>query len=142
MRAKRVWKKKQQTFFQEYDKKKKYFDNAKEALFWNKELIPESIESKIEEFEHKIFALQSKLEDRIEQTSLVIDDMCDSNQSIQDIHSSKEIKEIWDKMKGKIFKDWVKLGKGMDQDFREAAKQLGASIETVENKFSSLGQYL
>ena len=51
MRAKRVWKKKQQTFFQEYDKKKKYFDNAKEALFWNEELIPESIEFKIEEFE-------------------------------------------------------------------------------------------
>ena len=30
----------------------------------------------------------------------------------------------------------------MDQEFREAAKQLGASDETIANKFSSLGQYL
>ena len=142
MRAKRVWKKKQQTFFQEYDKKKKYFDNAKEALFWNEELIPESIEFKIEEFEQKIFVLQSKLENKIEQTSSIIDDMCNSNQSIQDIQSSKDTKEIWEKMKGKILKDWVKFGKGMDQDFRDAAKQLGASDETVEDKFSALGQYL
>ena len=129
MRAKRVWKKKQQILIF----KNINFDNAKEALFWNKELIPESIESKIEEFEHKVFALQSKLENKIEQTSSIIDDMCNSNLSIQDLQTSKDIKEIWEKIKGKIFKDWVKLGKGMDQDFREAAKQLGASDETVHS---------
>ena len=43
-------------------------------------------------------------------------------------------------MQGKIFKDWIKFGKRMDQDFREDAKQLGASNETVENKFISIGQ--
>lgn len=53
-----------------------------------------------------------------------------------------EIKEIWAKMKGKIDRDWQKLGVEMDEKFKYAAKQLGAPDETIKNKFSPLNIYL
>ena len=121
--------------FHEFQRKKSYLDEGKSILGWNQILIPENIETKYESFEHKIFNLQSKLERKIDETSTFIDDS-------PNLTLSYEIKEIWNKMKEKIKRDWQKLGAQMDQEFRGDAKDLGASEKGIEEKFNSISFYL
>ena len=97
-------------------------------MFWDEKSC-EEIEDKLTQFELKVFELQSKLENKIEKTSAFIDD--------SNITSLFETKDIWSKMKGKVLRDWQKLGNSMDQDFVDLAKQCGASDETIESKFIS-----
>ena len=121
--------------FDEFERKKNYFQEAKYVLGWDQSSIPEEIEAKIESFEEKLFNLQSKLDHKIDKTSTFINNSTN-------LTLSNEIKDIWTKMKEKVKRDWQKLGIAMDQEFREGARQFGASDDTINNKFSSLCSYL
>ena len=125
--------------FQDFEKKKTYFEKAKEILCWEQHSIPENIKDKIETFEHQILELHSKLDGKIEKTSTFIDDLKYLTLTAK---SSKEMKEIWGKMKEKVCRDWKKLGTAMDQEFKDVAKQLGAPKETINWKFRSVRSYI
>ena len=109
--------------------KKTYFKQAKQILSWEEVSIPDDIESNIESLKQNILVLRSRLKKKIEKTSTYVDGL---NHKLLTPKSSMESKEIWAKMKGKIDRDWQKLGVEMDKEFKNAAQQLGAPDETID----------
>ena len=122
-----------------YADKKTYFKQAKQILSWEEVSIPDDIESNIESLKQNILVLRSRLKKKIKKTSTYVDGL---NHKLITPKSSMEIKEIWAKMKGKIDRDWQKLGVEMDKEFKNAAQQLGAPDETINYKFGPLNIYL
>ena len=122
-----------------YEDKKTYFKQAKQILSWEEVSIPDDIESNIESLKQNILVLRSRLKKKIEKTSTYVDGL---NHKLLTPRSSMEIEEIWAKMKGKIDRDWQKLGVEMDKKFKNAAKELGAPDETIDYKFGPLNIYL
>ena len=124
------------TNFDEMTNKKIYFKRAKEMLCYEQSIcMSKDTKYFIISFKARIKALYQKMDNKIDETSEILNDFNMKNYFGE---TSRTIKLAWNKMNDKVMRDWHKLGVKMDLAFKAVAKDQGVSEESIDYKFNSI----